>query len=106
MTVGSVDLTANVNITQRVEVLDPKGKDSRLLTLLKDYHKSKKNRVLVFALYKKEAARLENLLQRQGYHVKAIHGDLSQEKRTEAINGFRDGSCPLLIATGMFSCVQ
>jgi ATP-dependent RNA helicase DBP3 len=99
VTVGSTDLAANVNITQRVEVIDPKDKNTRLLTLLKDYHKSRKNRVMVFALYKNEAARLEQFLVRQGYNAKSIHGDLSQDKRTEAITAFRSGSCPLLIAT-------
>ncbi|KAJ3331646.1 RNA-dependent ATPase [Blyttiomyces sp. JEL0837] len=99
VTVGSVDLSANANIVQKVEVLDPKNKQSRLLSLLKDYHKTRKNRIIVFALYKKEAANLEGFLQRQGYNVKAIHGDLTQDKRTEAINSFRDGTCPLLIAT-------
>ncbi|KAJ3409221.1 RNA-dependent ATPase [Chytridiales sp. JEL 0842] len=99
VTVGSTDLTANINITQHVEVIDPKDKNTRLLALLRDYHKSRKNRVMVFALYKNEAARLEQFLVRQGYNARSIHGDLSQDKRTEAINKFRDGSCPLLIAT-------
>ena len=58
ITVGSTDLSANSSIEQRVEVLDPTQKESRLLSLLKDYHKSRSNRILIFALYKKEAARL------------------------------------------------
>ncbi|KAI9206184.1 P-loop containing nucleoside triphosphate hydrolase protein [Polychytrium aggregatum] len=99
VTVGSTDLAANVNIEQRVEVLDPQGKDRRLVDLLRDYHKSRKNRVLVFALYKKEAARLEQYLQRQGWKVASIHGDLSQQQRTDAITKFKDGSMPLLVAT-------
>jgi len=67
--------------------------------LLKKYHKTRKNRVLVFALYKKEAVRLENFLQRRGYNVASIHGDKSQEQRIQALNNFKNGSCPLLIAT-------
>ncbi|KAJ3249511.1 RNA-dependent ATPase [Chytriomyces hyalinus] len=100
VTVGSKDLSANVNITQRVEVLaDNRAKESRLLALLKDYHKSRKNRIIIFALYKKEASRLEEYVKRQGYTASAIHGDLTQDKRTAAISAFKDGSCPLLIAT-------
>ncbi|KAJ3322233.1 RNA-dependent ATPase [Boothiomyces sp. JEL0866] len=99
ITVGSTDLSANVNIEQRVEVLDPNQKEFRLLALLKDYHKSRKNRILIFALYKKEAARLENFIKSKGYKVGAIHGDLSQESRTRALEAFKDGSAPLLIAT-------
>lgn len=99
ITIGSAELHANENIKQIVEVVDPKQKESRLIDLLKKYHKTRKNRVLVFALYKKEAVRLENFLQRRGYNVASIHGDKSQEQRIQALNNFKNGSCPLLIAT-------
>lgn len=29
----------------------------------------------------------------------AVHGDLSQDMRTKAVQGFKDGSVPLLVAT-------
>ncbi len=38
VTIGSDDLTANHNVTQIVEVLDPYAKDQRLKDLLKKYH--------------------------------------------------------------------
>jgi ATP-dependent RNA helicase DBP3 len=98
ITIGSTDLAANSRIEQRVEVLDPREKESRLIELLKEYH-DRKNRILIFALYKKEAARLEGLLKRSGYKVGAIHGDMSQDARTRSLDQFKDGSCPLLIAT-------
>ncbi|KAJ3000378.1 RNA-dependent ATPase [Globomyces sp. JEL0801] len=100
ITVGSTDLSANKSIEQRVEVMDPNSKETRLLQLLKDYHKSRKNRILIFALYKKEAARLDQFVRRQGYKVGAIHGDMTQHDRTRALEAFKDGSAPLLIATG------
>ncbi len=92
ITVGSTDLSANNRIEQRVEVIDPLRKESRLLELLKDYHKSKTNRVLIFALYKKEAARLEQIIKRNGYNAGAIHGDLSQQQRSDALQGFKSGT--------------
>ncbi|KAJ3090847.1 RNA-dependent ATPase [Physocladia obscura] len=100
ITVGSKDLSANVDIEQRVEVLvDNRAKENRLISLLRDYHKSRKNRIMIFALYKKEAARLEQFVRGLGYNANAIHGDLTQDKRSAAIATFKDGSCPLLIAT-------
>lgn len=51
------DLSANHRVTQIVEVVSPFDKDKRLEALLKEYHKSRKNRILIFALYKKEASR-------------------------------------------------
>ncbi|KAF9928858.1 RNA-dependent ATPase [Linnemannia zychae] len=100
VTIGSPDLGASSNVTQIVEVLDdPRSKERRLLELLKDYHKTRKNRILIFALYKKEADRIEQTLQRAGYKVGGIHGDKNQHTRTAALDAFKDGSIPLLVAT-------
>ncbi|KAI5082198.1 hypothetical protein GOP47_0002365 [Adiantum capillus-veneris] len=97
--VGSQDLAANHSVTQVVEVIDTTLRDARLLELLKKYHKSERNRILVFVLYKKEAVRVENMLQRRGWNVSAVHGDKGQFDRNKAVMSFKDGTCPLLIAT-------
>ena len=97
--IGSKDLTANVRVSQTVEVIEPRAKEKRLLQLLQKYHKSRKNRVLCFALYKKEAERLESMLSRNGWNCIAIHGNKTQEARTSALKSFKDGNIPLLIAT-------
>jgi ATP-dependent RNA helicase DBP3 len=49
--------------------------------------------------YKKEAPRVEALLKRKGWKAAAIHGDISQQQRTAAVEAFKAGTCPLLIAT-------
>lgn len=56
-------------------------------------------RVLVFVLYKKEATRVEALLQRQNYAVAGLHGDLSQVARMEALQNFKSGKTRVLVAT-------
>lgn len=53
----------------------------------------------MFALYKKETSRVEQMLRRQGYSVGALHGDMSQSARMEALEAFKDGSIGLLVAT-------
>lgn len=97
--VGSEDLTANHDVMQIVEVLEDRARDERLITLLDKYHKSRRNRVLVFVLYKKEASRVETMLQRRGWKAVSISGDKAQNARTQALALFKDGSSPLLIAT-------
>ncbi|KAF9612365.1 hypothetical protein IFM89_039192 [Coptis chinensis] len=97
--VGSEDLSANHDVMQIVEVLDDRSRDARLVTLLEKYHKSQKNRVLVFVLYKKEAARVENMLQKRGWKAVSVHGDKAQRDRTNALSLFKDGICPLMVAT-------
>lgn len=97
--VGSDELSANHRVTQIVECVEAHEKDKKLIGLLEKYHKSRKNRVLVFVLYKKEAADLQNRLLAKGYNVQAIHGDKSQHDRTAALEEFKSGKTPLLIAT-------
>ena len=58
---------------QVVEVLEPSGRDARLEALLRQHHSSRSNRILVFVLYKKEAARVQAQLQRHGWKVWAAH---------------------------------
>merc|ERR1711943_98946 len=96
--IGSDDLSANVRVTQIVELIDQRGKDRRLEQLLGNYH-DQKNRILIFCLYKKEAARVERNLYNRGWNVTGIHGDMGQTQRTAAFNAFKDGSIPLLVAT-------
>ena len=52
-------------------MIDPGARDRRLDELLQQYHKGQRNRVLVFVLYKKEAARVEAMLQRKAWNVRA-----------------------------------
>lgn len=99
VTIGSADLSANRSVQQVIEVLDAANKDARLLDLLRKYHASKTNRVIVFALYKKEAIRLEEFLNRKGYKAQGLHADKKQWERTQALEQFKDGSKPLLVAT-------
>mmetsp|Transcript_15410 Transcript_15410/g.21251 ORF Transcript_15410/g.21251 Transcript_15410/m.21251 type:complete len:555 (+) Transcript_15410:148-1812(+) len=98
VTIGSAELSASHSVTQRVEVLEMSARDERVDQLLKKYH-NKKNRVLIFVLYKKEAPRLEQTLKRKGWSAVAIHGDMTQEGRLRALAGFKDGSTPMMIAT-------
>ncbi|KAK2062164.1 DEAD/DEAH box helicase [Colletotrichum caudatum] len=99
---GAVELQANTRITQRVEVVDPRAKEQRLLQILKQWQQTgaqKNDRILVFCLYKKEATRVESFLQQRGIRVGGIHGDLRQEQRTRSLEAFKAGTTPVLVAT-------
>jgi len=102
-------LAANKRVKQIVEVIEGYHRDARLRELLKPYTtkgvkgnsngKKQQPRVLIFALYKKEAENLDYKLQREGYDCASIHGNKNQNDRTKALSDFRDGSCPILVAT-------
>jgi ATP-dependent RNA helicase DBP3 len=95
------DLRANSRIVQKVEVVDPRNKEYRLLQLLKQYQSGsqKDDRIIVFCLYKKEATRVESFIRSKGIKVSGIHGDLSQEQRTRSLDAFKKGITPVLVAT-------
>ncbi|CAI5473380.1 unnamed protein product [Closterium sp. Yama58-4] len=92
-------MSANDDVTQIVEVVEPWQKNKLLVSLLQKYHKSRSNRVLVFVLYKVEAERIEALLASHGFKVGGIHGNKNQSLRTKAVNEFKSGAVPVLVAT-------
>ena len=56
-------------------------------------------RTLVFTRTKHGANKVVEYLQDNGFAAAAIHGNKSQSARTAALEGFRTGSIPVLIAT-------
>jgi ATP-dependent RNA helicase DBP3 len=96
----TTELTSNRSVKQAVEVVEDYEKDKKLQDLLYKFTaKNKHTKIIVFALYKKEAQRVEDNLKHKGWNVVGIHGDLPQYKRTAALQGFRDGKQTILVAT-------
>jgi ATP-dependent RNA helicase DBP3 len=91
-------LSANKRVEQKVEVIEDRARERRLIELLQK-HTKKMQRILIFALYKKEAERLEYTLKRDGYNVCSIHGNKNQSARTQALADFKDGTCQMMVAT-------
>lgn len=62
-----------------------------------DYYTPK--RTLVFCNTKNMVDRLCDYLKSKGYQAEGLHGDLSQHQRDKVMNGFRNGTTSILIAT-------
>ena len=56
-------------------------------------------RVLIFTRTKYRARNLARKLERQKYRAAALQGNMSQNQRQKAINGFRNGKFDILVAT-------
>lgn len=56
---------------------------------------------LVFVETKKGADLLEEYLCKVGYPATSIHGDRSQREREAALNSFKRGVTPILVATAV-----
>jgi ATP-dependent RNA helicase RhlE len=68
--------------------------------LLKDIlDKTDTESVLVFTRTKSRAKSLARQLDSSGYKVTSLHGNLTQPKRQQALDGFRDGRYEIMIAT-------
>ena len=100
-TEDSGELRANPRIKQSVEVIEQHAKEGRLLQLLNQMQRGdkRKDRILVFCLYKKEAMRIERFIRSRGFKVAAIHGDMSQHDRIASLEAFKKGEVSLLVAT-------
>jgi len=68
--------------------------------LLKDIlEKTDTRSVLVFTRTKSRAKSLASQLEKVGHRVTSLHGNLTQRKRRESMNGFRDGRYEIMVAT-------
>ena len=56
-------------------------------------------RLLVFTRTKHGAEKVVKSLSKDGFLVASIHGNKSQNQRQKSLMNFRNGSCPLLVAT-------
>ncbi|HQY92650.1 DEAD/DEAH box helicase [Caldilinea sp.] len=71
-------------------------KTKLLLTMLQQ---SEIERALIFTRTKRRARSLAETLGKSGYRVSALQGNMAQNRRQEAINGFRSGEYDILVAT-------
>ena len=73
-----------------------KLKKNLLFTMLQ---RTATGRVLIFTRTKRRARFLAQDLDKRGYRVSALQGNMAQNRRQAAINGFRDGKYDILVAT-------
>ena len=85
-----------VGITQAIYPVPQHLKPKLLLALLNG---SEIDDALVFTRTKHRADRLMRYLAQQGIPVERIHGNRSQNQRTEALAGFKSGKYRVLVAT-------
>jgi len=100
VTIGSDELTANKKIKQIVEVVEDRDKDDKFYKLLDTYTtKEEFKKILIFVLKKRDCHELEQTLMKMGWYVGSIHGDKDQYQRSKALENFKSGRCPILVAT-------
>jgi superfamily II DNA/RNA helicase len=92
-----VNHTAPINtVAHALYPVDQHLKTALLLELLR--HTDTES-VLIFARTKHRAKRVGQQLENAGYRAASLQGNLSQNRRQAALDGFRDGSHQILVAT-------
>uniref|UniRef100_A0A4W3I4K6 RNA helicase n=1 Tax=Callorhinchus milii TaxID=7868 RepID=A0A4W3I4K6_CALMI len=101
--VGALELSANHNILQIVDVCQETEKDLKLLHLMEEIMAEKENKTIIFVETKRRCDELTRRMRRDGWPAMCIHGDKSQPERDWVLNEFRTGKAPILIATDVAS---
>jgi len=83
-------------VIQGLATVDDREKREALRRLIR--HEDVKN-ALIFCNRKRDVEILFRSLQRHGFNVAALHGDMPQPKRTETLERFRRGDVTLLVAS-------
>ena len=96
VTVGSLELSGNKDVTQIIEVCTDADKYRNLLKYLRE-NWSPTDRVLVFVETKKGCDMLTRSLRMDGFQARAMHGDKSQEERDWVLREFKGMQSTLLV---------
>ncbi|MGP6085500.1 DEAD/DEAH box helicase [Antarctobacter jejuensis] len=97
--------SASETIEQGAVVFRPSRKDReasekrRVLRALIDSEGESCTNAIIFCNRKVDVDVVAKSLKKYGYNAAPIHGDLDQSQRTKTLDGFRDGSLRLLIAS-------
>jgi len=85
-----------LTVSHALYPVEPHRKTALLIELLR---RIETESVLVFTRTKHRTERVMQQLKRAGFRATSLQGNLSQGRRQAAIDGFRDGSVKILVAT-------
>lgn len=88
--------TTAATVEQHLIHLHPKDKKRALKHLIE---KENPKNAFIFLNRKRDIADVATFLQRQGYEAAPLHGDMVQAKRTETLQGFREGRIKYMVCS-------
>jgi ATP-dependent RNA helicase RhlE len=96
----TVRMHRGTRVTKTVEhAFYPVNSDQKLELLLAIMRKERPSKCLIFCATREGTAELASRLRRRGFDVLSISSLLSQGNRERALDAFRSGSSPVLVAT-------
>ncbi|XP_012259708.2 ATP-dependent RNA helicase dbp2-like isoform X1 [Athalia rosae] len=97
--IGSLQLAANHNILQIVDVCEEYEKEGKLMKLLEEISNEPENKTIIFVETKRKVDDITRAINRFGWQAIGIHGDKSQQERDYVLNQFRASRSAILVAT-------
>ncbi|XP_049777317.1 ATP-dependent RNA helicase p62-like isoform X1 [Schistocerca cancellata] len=97
--VGSLELCANHNIEQIVDVCQEHEKENKLCRILQEISNESENKTIIFVSTKKKAENIAYNIRKYGFEAVCMHGDKSQQERDYILKDFRNGRACILVAT-------
>ena len=88
------------SVEQRAYLIDGREKLKLAQALLDDMEWSS---CIIFTATKRGTDQLERLLSKKGINAASIHGDKDQNERTKALNDFKNGKVPIIVATDVLA---
>lgn len=87
---------ATDSVTQKVYITEVRNKHNLLINILRS---AEAESVIVFANRRDQCRRLQERLQKAGFAVGLLSGEVAQNKRVQTLNDFKSGKLKVLVAT-------
>ena len=99
--IGSLELTANKNISQIIEFVSGQDKQNCILDFVRKLKEDQK--VLIFSETKNFCDKLGEIFLSNNIEVEIMHGDKDQMQRNSSLARFKDNKVNIMIATDVAS---
>jgi ATP-dependent RNA helicase DeaD len=94
-----VSSDSNLTVESIEQVYYSVGRRNKLWALTRVLDLEERGLMLIFCATKRMVDRLVEDLRRHGYAAEALHGDMSQRKRQQVLDKFKDAKIKVLVAT-------
>lgn len=99
--VGSLQISANHNITQKLEFCENADKPQRIVKIMKLVMQEEENKTLIFVNAKVDVDVLTMQFRLNGWSAMGLHGSKKQPERNKVFSDFKSGKISTLIATDL-----
>ncbi|XP_063623317.1 ATP-dependent RNA helicase p62-like [Cydia splendana] len=99
--IGSLQLSANHNILQIIDICQEHEKENKLNVLLQEIGQSQDPgaKTIIFVETKRKVENITRNIRRYGWPAVCMHGDKTQQERDDVLYQFKQGRASILVAT-------